>query len=79
MGQGEVGGVIHTVLCTWWLLSLTVKGPRVIGTGWANSHPGYMNRLRKSYSYLVGGSFLAGLGFWPYLRLLLAYIFLSEP
>ena len=31
----------------------------MVGTGWANSHPGCMNRLRKHYSHLVGGLFLA--------------------
>ena len=25
MGQGEVGGVAHKVLCTWYLLGLAVK------------------------------------------------------
>ena len=28
----------------------------MVGTRWANSHPGCMNRLRKHYSQLVGGS-----------------------
>ena len=32
----------------------------VVGTGSANSCPGCMERLRKRYSHLVGGSFLAG-------------------
>ena len=32
----------------------------VVGTGWANSWPGCMSRLRKCYSHLSGGSFLAG-------------------
>ena len=27
IGEGEVGGVTHTVLCTWRLLGLAVKGP----------------------------------------------------
>ena len=27
VGQGEVGGVIHRVTCTWWLLGLAVKVP----------------------------------------------------
>ena len=26
LGQGEVGGVTHKVLCTWQLLGLAVKG-----------------------------------------------------
>ena len=28
----------------------------MVGTGWANSRPGCMDRLRKRYSHLVGGS-----------------------
>ena len=31
----------------------------MVGTGWANSCPACMDRLRKHYSHLVGGSFLA--------------------
>ena len=26
VGQGEVGGVIHRVTCTWWLLGSALKG-----------------------------------------------------
>ena len=36
----------------------------VVGTRWANSCPGCIDRLRKRYSHLVGGSFLAGKGAW---------------
>ena len=36
----------------------------MVGTGWANSWPGCMGRLRKRYSHLVGGSFLAGKAAW---------------
>ena len=36
----------------------------VVGTGWANSCPGCMDRLRKRCSHLVGGSFLAGMAAW---------------
>ena len=36
----------------------------VVGTGWANSWPGCMSRLRKYYSHLSGGSFLAGKASW---------------
>ena len=32
----------------------------MVGTGWANSRPGCMSRLRKHYSHLSGSSFLAG-------------------
>ena len=28
----------------------------MVGTGWANSCPGCMDKLRKRYSHLVGGS-----------------------
>ena len=31
----------------------------IIGTRWANSLPGCMDRLRKRYSHFAGGSFLA--------------------
>ena len=36
----------------------------MVGTRWANSCPGCMDRLRKRYSHLVGGSFLAGKAAW---------------
>ena len=36
----------------------------MVGTGWANSCHGCMDRLRKRYSYLVGSSFLAGNVAW---------------
>ena len=36
----------------------------MVGTGWANSCPGCMDRLIKCYSHLVGGSFLAGKVAW---------------
>ena len=32
----------------------------VVSTRYANSCPGCMSRLRKRYSHLLGGSFLAG-------------------
>ena len=37
---------------------------RLIGAWWAHSRPGCMNRLRKRYSHLLGGSFLAGKASW---------------
>ena len=40
----------------------------MVGTGWANSCPGYMDRLRKCYSHLVGGLFLAGKAAWALSR-----------
>ena len=36
----------------------------MVRTWWANSCPGCMDRLRKRYSHLVGGSFLAGKVAW---------------
>ena len=36
----------------------------MVGTRWANSCPGCMDRLRKRYSHLVGGLFLAGMAAW---------------
>ena len=62
VGQGEVGGVTCRVTCTWWLLGLAVKAPW-LGPG-GPFCPGYMERLRKHYSHLVGGSFLAGKAAW---------------
>ena len=32
----------------------------MVDAGWANSHPGCLNGLRKRYSHLTGGSFLEG-------------------
>ena len=31
----------------------------MVGTGWANSWPGYISKLRKCYSHPSGGLFLA--------------------
>ena len=36
----------------------------MVGTGWATSHPDCMDRLRKHYSHLVGGWFLARKAAW---------------
>ena len=44
VGQGGVGWFTHTVLCTWWLLGLAIKGPWL---ALVNSHTDCMNRLRK--------------------------------
>ena len=38
----------------------------MVGTGYANYCPGCMDRLKKCYSHLVGGSFLAGKVAWVY-------------
>ena len=59
MGQGEIGGVTVRVLCTWWLLGLALKRPCMVGTRRATSHPDCMDRLRKHYSHLAKGWFLA--------------------
>ena len=47
VGQWEVGGVTHKVLC---------PGCKVVmvGTGWANFCPDCMNELAKCCSHLVG-------------------------
>ena len=36
----------------------------MVGIGWTNFCNGYMGRLRKRYSHLVGSSFLAGKAAW---------------
>ena len=36
----------------------------MVGAGWATSHPDCMDRLRKPYSHLVEGWFLAGKAAW---------------
>ena len=36
----------------------------VVGTEWANSHPGCMNELRKHYTLTLRCSFLAGKATW---------------
>ena len=41
---------------------------RMVGTRLANSRPGFMNRLRKLYCHLVGGSSLAGRAAWELSR-----------
>ena len=53
-----MGGVTRRVLCTWQLLGLAVK-KTMVGLRWASYHSGYMSRLRKRYSHLLEGSFLA--------------------
>ena len=62
-GTGGSGWGHHWVLYTWQLLGLAVKRT-MIGTGLANSRSGCMSRLRKCYTHLSGGSFLAGKAFW---------------
>ena len=40
----------------------------MVGTGWAYSHPGCIDRLRKRSSHLLGGLFLAGKAAWALSR-----------
>ena len=68
---GEVGGIIHRVPCTWWLLGLAVSKGAIIGTRWAHSRPGCIDRLRKRYSHLIGSSFLAWKAAWALSRCLI--------
>ena len=49
------------LLCTWQLLGLA---------RWANSCPGCINRLRKHYSEILGGSFPTGKASWALSRCL---------
>ena len=57
-GWGRLQGDMHIVAARLGCQSV------MVGTRWANSCPGCMNRLRKRYSHLVGGSFLAGKVAW---------------
>ena len=43
----------------------------MVGTGWANSQPGCMSKLRKCYSHPSGGSFLSEKASWTLSRCLL--------
>ena len=45
-------------------LGLALKGSYIVDTGWANSHPGCKNWLKKHYSHLVEGAFLARKAVW---------------
>ena len=57
-GWGHPQGAVH-------MAAARFGGKKaMVGTGWANSCPGYMNKLRKHYSHISGGSFLAGTAFW---------------
>ena len=61
VGQGEVGGFTCRVTCTWWLLGLAVKMPWLGSGGPILALAAWTGGLRKHYSHLVGGSFLAGM------------------
>ena len=64
VGQGEVGAVTRRVLCTMWLLGLALKRPRLANTGRVTPRPDCMDRLRKHYSHLAEGWFLAKKAAW---------------
>ena len=53
-GWGHPHGAVHRAAAR-----LGCKGA-MVGTGWAASRPGCMNRLWKRYSHSVVGLFLAG-------------------
>ena len=57
-GWGHLQGDMHMVAARLGCQSA------MVGTGWANSCPSCMDRLRKCYSHLVGGSLLAGKVAW---------------
>ena len=63
VGQGEVSRVTCRVTCTPVAARLGCHST-MVGTGWANSCPGCMDRLRKCYTHVAGGSFLAGKAAW---------------
>ena len=48
MGQGEVGGVTHRVLCTWWLLGLALKRPSLVLGGAPPALTAWTDRLRNT-------------------------------
>ena len=56
--NGTRGGGWCDPICTWWLLSLAVKAPWLVPGG--PTLASCMDRLKKHYSQLVGGLFLAG-------------------
>ena len=64
VGQGEVGGVTGRVPCTWWLLCLALKRPWLVPGGPPHARPDCMDRLRKHYSHLAEGWFLARKAAW---------------
>ena len=58
MGGGHPQGAVHRAAAR-----LGSKRA-MVGTEWANSHPGCMGRHRKCYSHILGGSCLAGKVAW---------------
>ena len=67
MVQGEVGGVTCRGAVHMAVARLGCKRA-MVGTEWANFHPGCMNRRRKHYSHFLRGSFLAGKAVWTLTR-----------
>ena len=57
-GFGHLQGDMHMVAANLGCQSA------MVGTGWTKSCPGCMDRLRKHYSHIVGGSLLAGKVAW---------------
>ena len=70
--QGEVGGVTHRMLCTWWLGCERAMA----GTEWAISCLNRMDRLRKHYTHHVGW-FLPRKTVWALSRCMTTYIVLT--
>ena len=63
-GWGQSQGAVH-------MASARLGCKRtMVGTGWANSCSDCMSWLRKCYSHLSGGSFLAGKASWVLSRCL---------
>ena len=59
-----MGGVTRRILCTWWLIGLAFHGWPWLAPGGLPPRPDYMDRLRKHYSHLAEGWFLARKAAW---------------
>ena len=57
-GWGHPQGAVHMVA-----VRLSCES-NMVSTGWANSRPGCVSKVRKYYSHLSGGSFLAEKASW---------------
>ena len=64
MGQGEVGAWGHLQGDMHMVAARLGCQSAMIGSGWVNSCSGYMDRLKKRYSHLLGDSFLTGKAAW---------------
>ena len=62
--QGEVGGVIRRVLCTWWLLGSALKRPWLVSGGPPHALTAWPGLENTSYSHLAEGWFLARKAAW---------------